>query len=132
MSAKTANPYSEAALIQLHQFLHEVAGLKIQAQTPAVHYNAFVLLRRGYKVEEITENEYLALARLMVGIEQPDIQDDVLHETGSHRAVYKYLTRKLGLDVEKGRGPAWHRAKRLMEAYKAKHTLRNSVEFGTS
>jgi len=86
----------------------------------AIHFNAFVLIRRGYKVEEITEKEYTDLLRLMNGIEQPDPDDMELHEFGGHRNLYDYLTTNLGVSVQKGRGPVWTRARRLVEGYEGR------------
>ena len=75
-------------------------------ETASIHFNAFTLLRRGYKVEEIAEMEYKALTRLMAGLEQPDKNDLDLYETGGHRDLYTYLTRIIGLFVQPRRGPA--------------------------
>jgi hypothetical protein len=119
------------ALARLHHFLSDVAKLTLAEDKAdleaAIQFNAFVLIRRGYKVEDITKSEYLALAQLMDGIEQPDPDDMTLHETGSHHAVYEFLVRKLGLSVQPGRGPAWHRAKRLLEAFEAKQVKPQAV-----
>jgi hypothetical protein len=92
-----------------------------------IHFNAFVLIQRGYKVEEITPTEYYdALHRLMYGTEQLDTEDMTLHETGSHRALYDYLRKGSGVSVEAGRGLAWHRAKRLMEAFEQRQPLQQN------
>jgi hypothetical protein len=102
----------------LYHFLVTVAGLELPMEPDSIHFNAFTLLRRGYKVEEITETEYKALIRLMGGLEQPDKNDLDLYETGGHRDLYTYLTRMMGLFVQPGRGPVWYRAQALIERYK--------------
>lgn len=114
----------EMAYARMHHFLNDVAQVQVPDDKAAIHFNAFVLIRRGYKVEEISRQEYELLQRLMDGIEQPDEDDMVLHETGSHRALYEYLRREMGLPVQAGRGPAWHRAKRLIEAYEQQNGLK--------
>ena len=101
----------------LYNFLVTVAGLELPMETTSIHFNAFTLLRRGYKVEEITETEYKNLIRLMDGLEQPDNSDMDLYDTGGHRDLYTYLTRMMGLFVEAGRGPVWYRAQALIERY---------------
>ncbi|MCB0174930.1 MAG: hypothetical protein KDJ97_30755 [Anaerolineae bacterium] len=105
------------AYLALHRFLSEIAGLQLAPDEAAIHFNAFALIRRGYKIEAITLEEYKQLRRLMAGLEQPDIDDVDLYETGGHHALYDYLTRGMGLTVQPGRGPAWHRAKVLIEKY---------------
>jgi hypothetical protein len=107
------------AYFHLHRFLSEKANLTIPETEVAIHFNAFALLRRGYKIEDITEAEYKKLVALMDGIEQPERDDMNLYETGSHRALYEYLVKGLGLVVLPGRGPAWHRAKKLMAHYES-------------
>ncbi len=101
----------------LYNFLVVVAGLKLPMDTDSIHFNAFALLRRGYKVEDITEAEYLTLIRLMDGLEQPDKNDMDLYATGGHRDLYNYLSRQMGLPVEAGRGPVWYRAQALIEKH---------------
>ena len=100
---------------RLHAFLVEVAGLSIPETQVAVHVNAFVLIRRGYQVEEITETEYARLLTLLEGTEKADLDDMDLHDSGNHRALYQYLTEGLGVFVEPGRGPVWHRAMQLVK-----------------
>jgi hypothetical protein len=109
--------HAGSALAKLQDFLLNVAKLNVPDDDQAIHFNAFVILRRGYRAEEITEQEYRGLAQLMEQAEQPDAHDMELHEIGTHRALYDYISQQLGLFVEPGRGPVWHRAKRLMEAY---------------
>ena len=117
----TVNPPDQTLIdhnyAALYHFLVTVAGLELPVETASIHFNAFTLLRRGYKVEEITETEYKALTRLMTGLEQPDKNDMDLYETGGHRDLYTYLTRMMGLFVQPGRGPAWYRAQALIERY---------------
>ena len=103
------------AYLRLHDFLLDAAGIKVPAAQDAVHYNAFVLLRRGYRNEELTENEFLALSTLMNGTEPADPDDMELYDFGNHRQLYEYLTKGLGVFVEAGRGPVWHRAQKLIE-----------------
>lgn len=113
-------PFSQemdAVAFRLHAFLTNVARLDVPMNVETLHFNAFVLLRRGYKAEEITEKEHLALLQLMDGLEQPDPDDMDLHEMGGHRALFNYLTKEMGLSVQPGRGPVWYRAKRLVEAF---------------
>lgn len=113
--AITANP----AYLALYNFLTETAGLELPKSEAAIHFNAFALIRRGYEVEPITAEEYSHLVRLMEGLEQPAIDDIDLHDTGGHRDLYTFLTRGMGLSVQPGRGPAWHRAKTLIDKYAA-------------
>jgi len=87
----------------------------------ALHFNAFALIRRGYKIEEITDEEYQHLLRLMDQVDPAEIDDLALYEYGGHRNLYNYLTKAMGLWVEKGRGPVWHRAKALVDQYEATH-----------
>jgi hypothetical protein len=105
--------------VALYNFLVAVARLRLPMNADSIHFNAFVLLRRGYKVEEITEAEYLTLIRLMDGLEQPDKNDMELYDTGGHRELYNYLTQHMGLPVEPGRGPVWYRAHLLIEKHQA-------------
>lgn len=105
------------AYLGLYRFLTEVVGLELALNEAAIHFNAFALIRRGYKIEAITLEEYEQLCRLMDGLEQPDIDDFDLYDTGGHRALYDYLTRRMGLPVQAGRGPAWYRAKALIDNY---------------
>jgi hypothetical protein len=103
--------------VAMHNFLLRVAKLDMPETVSAIHFNAFALLRRGYVQEELTETEYVKLRQLLDGAEQPDIDDMTLQDEGTHRAIYIFLTRGLALSVAKGRGPAWHRAKKLLNAY---------------
>jgi hypothetical protein len=103
------------AYLRLHDFLLDAAGIEVPSAQDAVHYNAFVLLRRGYRTEEITENEYRQLSHLMKGTEPADPDDMDLHDFGNHRQLYDYLTEGLGVFVEAGRGPVWHRSQKLLE-----------------
>ncbi|HEY84319.1 MAG TPA: hypothetical protein G4N96_04290 [Chloroflexi bacterium] len=107
------------AYLELYWFLTDIAGLNLPFDEATIHYNAFVLLRRGYKVESITDAEYAQLHRLMDGLETPDIDDAALYDTGGHRALYDYLSKGLGLSVREGRGPAWHRANDLVKHYES-------------
>jgi len=101
----------------LHSFLVAIAGLELPMEAASIHFNAFTLLRRGYKVEDITETEYKNLIRLMAGLEQPDKNDMELYDSGGHRDLYTYLTQMMGLFVEPGRGPVWYRAQALIDRY---------------
>jgi hypothetical protein len=113
----TGQTTADRPYIDLHRFLTEVAGLKLPFNEAAIHFNAFALIRRGYRVETITAEEYKQLCRLMEALEQPSMDDLDLYDTGGHRELYNYLTKAMGLSVQRGRGPAWHRAKALMEKY---------------
>jgi len=127
---EAVSPFSQemdVSAFRLHEFLTNVAGLDVTMNVEAVHFNAFVLIRRGYKREEITEKEYQDLLRLLNDLEQPDPDDMDLHEMGGHRGLYNYLTTQLGISVQPGRGPVWHRAKRLVEAYHS-HSLNSQDE----
>lgn len=84
--------------------------------------NAWTLIRRGYLPENLSLNELDGLAQIFAEAEEADIEDMELHEEGSHRALYNYITKTLGLYVEAGRGPVWHRAKRLID-----HDRSNSI-----
>jgi len=119
----TTNPH----YLQLHQFLSSVAQLDLPLNEAAIHFNAFALIRRGYNVESITPTEYERLRQLLAGLEQPAPDDTDLFDTGGHRVLYDYLTREMGLPVQKGRGPAWHRANDLLNAYAAKHRLQQAA-----
>lgn len=55
----------------------------------------------------------------MDGLEQPTIDDTDLYDVGGHRELYNYLTKGMGISVQKGRGPAWHRANDLIEKFEA-------------
>ena len=105
--------------LSLHRFLKEVAGLEVSKNEAAIHFNAFALIRRGYQVEDITLEEYERLLKLMDGLEKPHLDDMELYDTGGHRDLYTYLTKSMGLSVQPGRGPAWHRAEALIEKYEA-------------
>jgi len=110
----------DGTTFRVHDFLTNVAQLDVPMNVEAIHFNTFVLIRRGYKVEDITEKEYEDLLRLMDGLEQPDPDDMELHEMGGHRALYNYLTTQMGISVQKGRGPVWFRGRRLVEAYNSR------------
>ena len=102
----------------LYDFLVRVAGLELPRSQAAIHANAFTLLRRGYKVEEINKTEYQNLVRLLDGLEQPAKTDMELYDFGGHRDLYNYLTQQMGLFVPPGRGPVWYRATALIEKYR--------------
>lgn len=119
-----AEPADQPLYRRLHRFLTEVAGLDLLRDEAAIHFNAFGLLRRGYRVETITPAEYEDLRRLLTGPEEPAIDDMELHDTGGHRALYDYLTRRMGLSVEPGRGPVWRRAKDLVAKYEAEKPVK--------
>jgi hypothetical protein len=104
--------------LALHHFLVAVAALEVPQDAASIHFNAFTLLRRGYKVEEITPQEYADLVRLMDGLEQPDRNNMDLYDMGGHRDLYNYLTKTMGLPVLAGRGPVWYRAQTLIEKYR--------------
>ncbi len=106
---------------QLYGFLTNTAKLQVPMNQFAVHFNAFALIRRGYKIEEITYEEYNQLLQLMDALNPADIEDMELHEFGGHRNLYNYLTKKMGFSVKKGRGPVWHRAKSLIDKYEIIH-----------
>lgn len=110
---------TDQGYLELHRFLIQVAGLTLPLTEAAIHFNAFALIRRGYKVETITSEEYDHLCRLMSGLAEPSPDDMDLYEAGGHRALYDYLTKGVGLAVQPGRGPVWHRAKALIEQYEA-------------
>ena len=119
----TAETTASSQYVDLHRFLTEVAGLELPLNEAAIHFNAFALIRRGYQVEPITPQEYEHLLQLMDGLEQPDVDDNDLYDTGGHCELYDYLTRNMGLTVQAGRGPAWHRAAKLIEKYKAENEI---------
>ncbi len=112
---------ADSPYIYLHHFLTKVARLELPLHQATIHFNAFALIRRGYKVESITQAEYEHLRRLMNGLEQPDMDDLELYDTGGHRDLYNYLTKAMGLSVRNGRGPAWHRANDLLKKYEAEN-----------
>lgn len=103
----------------LSDLLTNIAQLSVPMNEAALHLNAFTLIRRGYAIEEITAAEYAQLVDLMAHTDQADIDDMALYETGPHRDLYTFLTRKLGLSVKPGRGPVWHRAKALLDHHQA-------------
>ena len=104
------------AYAALAHFLIETGKLPLDmaASDEMIRINAYTLLKRGYKIEPLGRADYATLKELFLKAEPADVQDMDLHETGSHRALFEMLTRKLGLDVEAGRGPVWHRSKRLL------------------
>jgi hypothetical protein len=106
---------------QLYDFLTNTAKLQVPKNEFAIHFNAFALIRRGYKIEEITSEEYEQLFTLMDDLDQADLEDMELNDFGGHRNLYNYLTKKMGLSVKKGRGPVWHRAKALVDKYEIGH-----------
>ncbi|MEM7029765.1 MAG: hypothetical protein AAF629_09380 [Chloroflexota bacterium] len=103
--------------LQLFDFLTNIADISVPLNEAAIHFNAFALIRRGYKVEDITSEEYQHLLRLMTDADQTHIDDMDLYVSGSHRDLYTYLTQNMGLPVKAGRGPVWHRTKALIEKY---------------
>lgn len=113
------NDVTDDRYLALHHFLTQIAGLTLPLNEAAIHSNAFTLIRRGYKVEDIIPAEYARLRDLMDGLPEPDPDDEDLYETGGHRMLYDYLTQGMGLPVQRGRGPAWHRANALIKRYEA-------------
>lgn len=109
----------------LHRFLSETAGLTLPLDEAAIHYTAFVLIRRGYQAELIMADEYERLCRLMEGLAVPDPGDMDLHERGGYRALYDYLATGLGISVLPGRGAVWQGAADLVRRYE---TGRRRVE----
>jgi hypothetical protein len=107
----------DKAYFQLYDFLTNTAKLQVPKNEFALHFNAFALIRRGSKIEEITDEEYNQLLQLLAEVDQADIADMALAEFGGHRNLYSYLTKKMGLSVKQGRGPVWHRAKALVDKY---------------
>jgi hypothetical protein len=105
--------------VRLYDFLNADAGLDLPETEDAVHLNAFLLLRRGYHVESIMTSEYQQLVGLLEYAAPADLDDMTLHDFGSHRDLFTYLRTNLGLFVEVGRGPVWHRARKLCDAYEA-------------
>lgn len=103
---------------RMHDFLIDVAGIAIPEMQEAVHLNAFILIRRGYRVEEITEAEHERLLQLLEGTEIAALDDVELYDFGNHRSLYTYLSEGLGIYVEPGRGPVWHRAQQLVDHYR--------------
>lgn len=110
------------AYFKLYDFLTNVAQLSVPMNEAALHFNAFALIRRGYKIEEITEEEYEQLSQLMINADQTDIEDMSLYDFGGHRDLYNFMTSKVGLSVKPGRGPVWHRAKDLLDHYERVHS----------
>ena len=108
----------------LYWFLIKKAGLDVTRDETVIHFNAFALIRRGYKVETITPPEYSRLCHLMIELEVPDIDDMRLYEAGGHRDLYNFLTKTMGLPVPEGRGPVWHRARTLIKQYEIAKTKR--------
>ena len=106
---------------QLYDFLTHTAQLPVPMHEAALHFNAFALIRRGYQIEEIRSEEYQQLLQLMAEVDPADIEDLDLDEFGGHRNLYNYLTQQMGLSVEAGRGPVWHRAKALVDKYELTH-----------
>lgn len=107
----------DSTYFHLYNFLTNTANIQVPMNEAAIHFNAFALIRRGYRVEDITLDEYHDLLQLMKDIDQAHIDDMDLYETGGHRDLYTYLTQTMGLFVKAGRGPVWHRAKVLIEKY---------------
>jgi hypothetical protein len=111
----------DSQYVQLHDFLTRTAKLQLPLNEITLHFNAFALIRRGYKIEEITSEEYEQLLQLMADVDPADLADLELYEVGGHRNLYTYLTKSMGLSVETGRGPVWHRAKALVDRYELTH-----------
>ncbi len=92
-------------------------------------------MHKNLVVEEITAQEYDKLVQLMDGLEHPHADDLELYEFGGHRDLYDYLTKGMGLSVQKGRGPAWHRANALINKHELSHKpapLQNNTPFFTT
>ncbi|MDM8520035.1 hypothetical protein QUF64_08310 [Anaerolineales bacterium HSG6] len=106
---------------QLHHFLINIAKLHVPLNECTIHFNAFSLIRRGYHIEEITANEYGQLLLMMDGVQEAHSDDMALYEFGGHRDLYNYLTKRMGLSVQQGRGPVWHRAKALINNHTELH-----------
>ena len=111
----------DSVLAPLQAFLERTAGLALPVNIDgeALRRAAFTLVRRGYLVESIDPGEYGWLLVLFEVAQKADSDDMDLAETGAHRALHSFLTQRLGLDVEAGRGPVWHRAAKLLDAYRA-------------
>jgi len=92
-------------------------GGDIPDDVRVIHQRVETLLQHGYAVEEVTPGEYAQLKALFDACVEADIDDTELHPEGSHRALYTYLTRGIGLFVEAARGATWHRAKVLIETH---------------
>ena len=107
----------DADYFHMYVFLADIAGIEVPESQEAVHLNAFTLIRRGYKAEEVTGPEYERLRELLEGTEEADPDDLALHDFGNHRALHTYLTEGLGLYVEPGRGPVWGRAQELVRQH---------------
>lgn len=118
-----ADTTDNSPYFQLYRFLTTQAGLDLPFDETAIHSNAFTLIRRGYQVETITSREYKNLCQLLAGLEEPTPDDTDLYDTGGHRALYDYLTQQMGLSVQTGRGPAWHRARNLIKKYEAENLI---------
>jgi len=122
---------------ELVAFLIDVAKLPLDEKGPTmtVLNNAHALQRRGYKIEELTRAEYELLKSAYSHATRTNPDDMELHETGAHRTLYDILTKKIGLDVEAGRGPVWRRANQLLnengpEYEKTKAGTRKIVQWG--
>jgi hypothetical protein len=76
-------------------------------------------MTHAQQVETVTPAEYENLLQLLVGLEELATDDMELYDTGRHRALYDYLTQRMGLSVEAGRGPVWRRARDLVAKYEA-------------
>jgi len=118
----------DSQYFQLHHFLTNIAKLYVPLNEFAIHFNAFALIRRGYQIEEITAEEYDQLLRLIDGVEEAHIDDMVLYEFGGHRDLYNYLANRMGLSVQKGRGPVWQRAKALINKHAEQHVANFAVQ----
>ena len=120
----------QGAYAALAHFLIEMGKLPLEmsASDETIRFNAYTLLKRGYKIEPLNRQDYTELKALFLQAEPADVEDMDLHETGSHRSLYEMLTRKLGLDVEAGRGPVWHRAKRLLNHHGSQFEQSNTPQ----
>ncbi len=81
-----------------------------------IHRFVWDILRQNYKQEELLENERMELQKLFDACSPVSYSDDVLHEYGTHRELYDYITKKLRLDCVATRGKTYRRAKLLLEA----------------
>lgn len=115
----------EEGYLRLHDFLVEIAGLAVPETQASVHLNAFTLIRRGYRAEELTKAEFKGLQELLEGTEAPDPDDLERAEFGAQRALSAFLTAELNVYVEPGRGPVWQRANELVRQHELRRANRS-------
>jgi len=101
---------------RLFEFITGAGGraLDDNVDNDTIRVAAYDLMARGYQVETLMRDEYEGLRDLYLVAEPASADDMELHDEGTHRAMYNFITRTLGLSVPAGRGPVYRRANKLL------------------